>query len=79
MIALFLLPGKPQVRDSSPAERSLSNHEVPSNQLNGNIPEPYIGYPPRDHPQVSPVGSMASGGPPPMGLSHLGNYQKIAF
>lgn len=32
---------KPQVRDRSPAERSLSNHEVPNNNpnLNGNMQE----------------------------------------
>lgn len=55
---------KPQVRESSPAERSLSNHEVP-HHVNGN--EPY-GYA-REHPQVSPVGSMASAG-----LSQLGAH-----
>ncbi|XP_018560879.1 serine/threonine-protein kinase PAK mbt [Anoplophora glabripennis] len=69
---------KPQVRDSSPAERSLSNHEVPNthiNNINGNIPEPYVGYPPREHAQISPAASMASSGPPPpMGLSHLGSH-----
>lgn len=72
------LSGKPQVRDSSPAERSLSNHEVPNthiNNVNGNIPEPYVGYPPREHTQISPAASLASSGPPPpMGLSHLGAH-----
>ncbi|CAH1159857.1 unnamed protein product [Phaedon cochleariae] len=65
---------KPQVRDSSPAERSLSNHEVPNSHVNGNLPEPYIGYPQREHPQISPSGSVASTGPHPMGLSHLGAH-----
>lgn len=63
---------KPQVREGSPAERSLSNHEMQhayANQhmLNGNMPEHFVPtnnmvYPPRnqDHPQISPVGSVAS-------------------
>ncbi|CAG9762089.1 unnamed protein product [Ceutorhynchus assimilis] len=52
---------KPQVREGSPA----SNHEIQNayaNQhvLNGNITE--LGYPqrPTEHPQISPVGSVAS-------------------
>lgn len=51
---------KPQVREGSPAERSLSNHEVPNNNLNGNVQETYLGYPVRDHVQASPVGSVAT-------------------
>lgn len=66
--------GKPQVRDSSPAERSLSNHEIHSNHMNGNIPEQFNAYPARDHPQISPAGSMASGGPTPMGMLHVGTH-----
>ncbi|RZC34540.1 serine/threonine-protein kinase PAK mbt [Asbolus verrucosus] len=62
---------KPQVRDSSPAERSLSNHEVPNPHLNGNIQENYLGYGRAD--QISPAGSMASAGPP-AGLSQLGTH-----
>ncbi|XP_072386550.1 serine/threonine-protein kinase PAK mbt [Diabrotica undecimpunctata] len=66
---------KPQVRDNSPAERSLSNHEVPNSHLNGNIPEQYMGYHPRDHPQISPAGSMMSSGPPPMApIPHMGAH-----
>ncbi|EFA02342.2 serine/threonine-protein kinase PAK mbt [Tribolium castaneum] len=57
---------KPQVRESSPAERSLSNHEMP-HHLNGNQ-EAYGGLI-REHPQVSPAGSMASAG-----LSQLGAH-----
>ncbi|CAH1370356.1 unnamed protein product [Tenebrio molitor] len=61
---------KPQVRESSPAERSLSNHEVPNPHLNGNVQEGYLGgYGRGEHPQVSPVGSMASAG-----LSQLGAH-----
>ncbi|KAJ8972821.1 hypothetical protein NQ317_008738 [Molorchus minor] len=66
--------GKPQVRDNSPAERSLSNHDIPNTQhpyINGSLPEPYIGYPPREHTQISPASSMISNPPPPMALSHL--------
>lgn len=62
------------MRDSSPAERSLSNHDIPNTHINGNIPEPVIGYPPRDHPQISPAGSMASGGPTPIGMLHIGSH-----
>lgn len=51
---------KPQVREGSPAERSLSNHEVPNNNLNGNVQETYLGYPVRDHVQASPVGSVTT-------------------
>lgn len=63
---------KPQVREGSPAERSLSNHEVQNayaNQhiLNGNVsehtmPPSNMIYPTRgsEHPQISPVGSVAS-------------------
>lgn len=31
-------------------------------------------YPPRDHPQISPAGSMASGGPTPVGMLHIGTH-----
>lgn len=64
--------GKPQVREGSPAERSLSNHEVPNPHMNGNMPEPFMGYPPREHTQISPAGSLASS--VPMGLSQLGTH-----
>ncbi|XP_056644537.1 serine/threonine-protein kinase PAK mbt [Diorhabda sublineata] len=66
---------KPQVRDNSPAERSLSNQEIPNPFVNGNIPDQYIGYHPRDHPQISPAGSMMSSGPSPMiPLSHKAGH-----
>lgn len=52
--------GKPQVRENSPAERSLSNHEVPNPHVNGGIHDPYLGYPPREHVQISPSGSTVS-------------------
>lgn len=71
---------KPQVRDNSPAERSLSNHEVQNPHMNGNIQEPYMNYH-RDHAQVSPAGSMTS--VPPMGLSqyphsHSNSHQSLS-
>ncbi|XP_018324914.1 serine/threonine-protein kinase PAK mbt [Agrilus planipennis] len=62
---------KPQVRDNSPAERSLSNHEVHGTHMNGNIQEPYVGYPVRDQMQISPAGSMASG---PTAAQHFPNH-----
>lgn len=65
---------KPQVRDTSPAERSLSNHDVPNTQVNGNMQEPYVGYPPREHPQISPSGSMTSAAGPPLGFSQMGTH-----
>lgn len=70
---------KPQVRDNSPAERSLSNHEVQNPHVNGNVQEPYMNYQ-RDHGQVSPAGSMTS--VPPMGLSqythsHSSSHQSL--
>ena len=61
---------KPQVRESSPAERSLSNHEVPNPHINGNVQEGYLGgYGRAEHSQPSPAGSMAS-----TGLSQLGAH-----
>lgn len=70
---------KPQVRDNSPAERSLSNHEVPNPHMNGNMPEPYATYQ-REHAQISPTGSMVS--VPPIGLSqyahsHSSSHQSL--
>ncbi|KAK4887160.1 hypothetical protein RN001_003431 [Aquatica leii] len=64
---------KPQVRENSPAERSLSNHES-NTHLNGNIhnQESY-GYPMRDHSQISPAGSMAA--PAPTGPSYGSHSQ----
>lgn len=65
---------KPQVRGGSPAERSLSNHEVPNTHMNGNLPnvqEPYVGYP-REHAQISPAGSMAA--VQPAGHTHYGTH-----
>ncbi|KAF7280262.1 serine/threonine-protein kinase PAK mbt [Rhynchophorus ferrugineus] len=63
---------KPQVREGSPAERSLSNHEIQNvyaNQpnINGNMPEQFMSqnnmvYPSRV-PDHSPVGSVASTAP----------------
>lgn len=45
---------KPQVRDQSPAERSLSNHDV----HNGNVQEPHYPYPREQTmpPQPNPIG-----------------------
>ncbi|XP_045479253.1 serine/threonine-protein kinase PAK mbt [Harmonia axyridis] len=57
---------KPQVQENSnsPNEKYPINQEVPINiHINGNIPEQYANHG-RDHMQVSPAGSMASGGPP---------------
>lgn len=63
--------GKPQVREASPAERSLSNHEVP--HLNGN--EGHVGaFVKGEHVQISPAGSMASAGAP-VALPQLGPHQ----
>ncbi|XP_022919032.1 serine/threonine-protein kinase PAK mbt [Onthophagus taurus] len=64
---------KPQVvRDGSPAERSISNHEIQTSHINGNVQDNF-GFPPNKDPnQISPAGSMSS--VPPMGLSHLGNH-----
>lgn len=66
---------KPQVqqRDNSPAERSLSNHEL--QHVNGNSNAH------REHSQVSPAGSMTS--VPPMGLSqythsHSSSHQSLS-
>ncbi|CAH1988222.1 unnamed protein product [Acanthoscelides obtectus] len=69
--------GKPQVvRDSSPAERSISNHEMNNAYANGNVvamSEAHHAYLSREHPQISPSGSMVSGPPPPsMVMSHMG-------
>lgn len=65
---------KPQVRENSPAERSVGSHEIPNPHLNGNVQEAYANYPAREHTtQISPAGSMASAGPP-MGLSQLGMH-----
>ncbi|XP_017784684.1 PREDICTED: serine/threonine-protein kinase PAK mbt [Nicrophorus vespilloides] len=58
-------PSKP-IRENSPAERSLSNHEVPHFNGNNVHQEPYT------HRQISPAGSMSS--VPPMGLNHLGAH-----
>lgn len=69
---------KPQVREESPAERSLSNHEGSNSHLNGNTQEPYVGY--RDHPQVSPANSVAA--PPPNYVPHTqstsSSHQNVA-
>lgn len=71
---------KPQVREASPAEVSLSSRDIPNPHLNGNVPEPYTNYPIREHVQISPVGSMASAGPP-IGLTHShvshGSHQSL--
>lgn len=53
---------KPQVRESSPAERSVSNHEVQNAQINGNVQEvfPTFQQSARDVNQISPAGSITS-------------------
>ncbi|KAI4464120.1 serine/threonine-protein kinase tao [Holotrichia oblita] len=78
---------KPQVRESSPAERSVSNHEVQNAQINGNVPEtfPTFQQPTRDVNQISPAGSITSvpavipqhqtnhlPGVPQQGITHAG-------
>lgn len=47
---------------------------MPNTYMNGNIPEPLMCYPSRDHPQISPAGSMSSGGPAPVGMLHVGTH-----
>lgn len=64
---------KPQVRESSPAERSVNNHETPNAQVNGNVPETFPTYQgTRDAAQVSPAGSTTS--VPPIATQHLNNH-----
>lgn len=66
---------KPQVRENSPAERSLSNQEIP-NHLNGSVPDSYLGYPHKEQPQVSPVGSTVSS-VPPIGYPQVGGHSHL--
>ncbi|KAF5277608.1 hypothetical protein FQA39_LY06101 [Lamprigera yunnana] len=65
---------KPQVREGSPAESSLTNHE--SNTHNGNIhnQEPYASYAVRE-PGASPAGSMVV---PPSSGSTYGNHSQTS-
>ncbi|KRT85451.1 hypothetical protein AMK59_2414 [Oryctes borbonicus] len=65
---------KPQVRESSPAERSISNHEIQNMQVNGNVQETFATYQqaPREATQISPAGSITS--VPAIIPQHQGNH-----
>lgn len=63
---------KPQVRENSPAERSVSNHEVQNAQINGSIHETYSTYQQGSKDtQISPTGSVTS--VPATAPQHPGN------
>ncbi|CAG9856976.1 unnamed protein product [Phyllotreta striolata] len=58
---------------------SPADIEPPTSYLNGNVTDQYVGFHPRDHPPVSPAGSVMSSGPPPMvPLAHLPPHAQTA-